>query len=126
MTHVLIDRATLEQALAALEGALDDNDFADALSVSGGVYEGLQCKDSIKALRSALANAEPAGWIAVSDRLPLEADGEVLVRMRDGRHEIAWATYWHGANTGFAEWTFRDQDEDETPTHWMPILKEQL
>ena len=80
--------------------------------------------DAIKAGRAALANAEPTGWIAVSDRLPTEADGEVLVRMRDGRPEIAWATYWHGANTGFAEWTFRDQDEDETPTHWMTILKE--
>lgn len=61
------------------------------------------------------------GWIAVSDRLPAEADGEVLVRMRDGRCEIAWATYWHGASNGFAQWTFRDPDEEEAPTHWMPI-----
>lgn len=60
-------------------------------------------------------------WIAVSDRLPLEEDGEVLVQMRDGRREIAWATYWHGASTGFAQWTFRDPDEDEVPTHWMQI-----
>jgi hypothetical protein len=68
--------------------------------------------------------AQPAvleGWIAVSDRLPLEDDGEVLVLMRDGRHEIAWATYWHGASNAFAQWTFRDPDEDETPTHWMKI-----
>ena len=60
-------------------------------------------------------------WIAVSDRVPLEEDGEVLVQMRDGRHEIAWATYWHGASNAFAQWTFRDPDEDETPTHWMTI-----
>ena len=61
------------------------------------------------------------GWIAVSDQIPLESDGEVLVRMRDGRCEIAWATYWHGASNAFAQWTFRDPDEDEAPTHWMPI-----
>lgn len=61
------------------------------------------------------------GWIAVSDQIPLESDGEVLVRMRDGRCEIAWATYWHGASNAFAQWTFRDPDEDEAPTHWMQI-----
>ena len=66
-------------------------------------------------------HGEPEGWIAVSDRLPLEEDGEVLVRMRDGRYEIAWANYWHGASNAFAQWTFRDPDEDETPTHWMKI-----
>lgn len=64
---------------------------------------------------------EPVAWIAVSDRLPTEKDGEVLVRMADGRPEIAWATYWHGSRNDFAQWTFRDPDEDETPTHWMPI-----
>jgi Protein of unknown function (DUF551) len=60
-------------------------------------------------------------WIAVSDRLPTEDDGEVLVRMRDGRHEIAWASYWHGSRNDFARWMFRDPDEDEAPTHWMTI-----
>lgn len=60
-------------------------------------------------------------WVAVSDRLPAEEDGEVLVKMRDGRCEIAWATYWHGASNDFAQWTFRDPDEYEAPTHWMLI-----
>jgi Protein of unknown function (DUF551) len=61
-------------------------------------------------------------WIPTSNRLPSESDGEVLVRMRDGTHEIAWATYWHGARNDFAQWMFRDPDmEDATPTHWMPI-----
>ena len=69
------------------------------------------------------AEQEPVAWIAVSDMLPIESDGEVLVRMSDGRCEIAWATYWHGASNDFAQWTFRDPDEDETPTHWMRIPK---
>lgn len=60
-------------------------------------------------------------WIPVRERLPLEQDGEVLVRMPDSRCEIAWATYWHGASNDFAGWCFRDPDEDEAPTHWMPI-----
>ena len=78
-------------------------------------------------IRDGLVDDEPAqrkpliDWIAVSERIPLESDGEVLVRMRDGRCEIAWATYWHGSSNAFAQWTFRDPDEDEAPTHWMPI-----
>lgn len=62
----------------------------------------------------------PAGWQPASTN-PQESDGEVLVRMPDGRPEIAWATYWHGASTGFAKWMFRDPDEDETPVAWMKI-----
>jgi len=60
-------------------------------------------------------------WIRSSERLPLEDDGEVLALMEDGRCEIAWATYWHGARTDFACWTFRDPDEDRAATHWMPL-----
>lgn len=60
-------------------------------------------------------------WVSASDRLPAEEDGEVLVKMRDGRCEIAWATYCHGASNNFAQWTFRDPDEDQAPTHWMLI-----
>ena len=135
MTQVLIDRATLEQLVAALNNAEDALNNSQAL-IAGRERFGFAkpCYGAneialgfvslaITEGRAALANAEPTGWIAVSDRLPIESDGEVLVRMQDGRPEIAWATYWHGANTGFAEWTFRDQDEDETPTHWMPIFK---
>ena len=62
-----------------------------------------------------------AQWVSSSDRVPAEDDGEVLVLMADGRCEIAWATYWHGARTDFACWTFRDPDEDRVPTHWMRL-----
>lgn len=54
---------------------------------------------------------------------PKEEDDEVLVRMADGRCEIAWATYWHGSSNAFAQWTFRDPDEDEQPVEWMRIPK---
>lgn len=45
----------------------------------------------------------------------------ILLKMRDGRCEIAWANYWHGASNAFAQWTFRDPDEEEAPTHWTHI-----
>ena len=124
MTQVLIDRATLEQLIESLE-TCSPGDYSTGYVIHPS-FDAKAVDAAITAGRAALANAEPTGWIAVSDRLPIESDGEVLVRMRDGRPEIAWATYWHGANTGFAEWTFRDQDEDETPTHWMPIFKDTL
>lgn len=79
------------------------------------------CAEVVEPLYTAPQPKREPQWIAVSDQLPTEEDGEVLVRMRDGRYEIAWATYWHGASNEFAHWTFRDPDEDETPTHWQRI-----
>ena len=63
-----------------------------------------------------------SNWIEAKKEVPSEADGEVLVRMPDGTHEIAWAAYWHGASNDFAKWMFRDPYMDYyTPTHWMRI-----
>lgn len=63
---------------------------------------------------------EPTTWKPASSPPP-ESAGEVLVRMADGRCEIAWPTYWHGSSNAFAQWTFRDPDEDEQPVEWMTI-----
>lgn len=54
MTQLLIDRATLEQFVGALEAVLDDSKYANELTVTGGVYEGLQCKEALTAGRAAL------------------------------------------------------------------------
>jgi hypothetical protein len=72
--------------------------------------------DEVRALRGEL----PAPWTPASEPPP-ESEGEVLVRMPDGRCEIAWATYWHGASNAFAQWTFRGPDETEQPVAWMRI-----
>lgn len=64
---------------------------------------------------------EQSGWVSAAERVPAENDGAVLVLMADGTCEIACASYWLGARTDFAGWTFRDPDEDQTPTHWMPL-----
>ena len=46
-------------ALEALEGVLDTyGEPLDLLSISGGTYEALQCRDAITALRAALTQSE--------------------------------------------------------------------
>lgn len=59
-----------------------------------------------------------SGWVDAAERVPLESDGEVFVRFSDDSIGIAWASYWHGANTGFAQWTFPDPDEDRRVAFW--------
>ena len=78
---------------------------------------------AVQLIDAAEVDALESPWIAVSDQLPAEGDGEVLACMGDGSFEIAWATYWHGASNTFAQWSFRDPDEDRTPVRWMRIPK---
>jgi hypothetical protein len=62
-------------------------------------------------------------WIKCSDRLPTESERTVAVLFDDGEPGVAWATYWHGARTDFAQWTFPIDElgEDRRVTHWMPL-----
>jgi hypothetical protein len=57
-------RAAAQQALEALEGVLDDSPKVLDASISGGLYEVVQCRDAITALREALAQPaqEPVAW----------------------------------------------------------------
>lgn len=49
-------RKAAEAAIEALEGVLDTyGEPLDLLSISGGAYEALQCRDAITALKAALA-----------------------------------------------------------------------
>ena len=53
-------RQAAQQALKALKGVLDDNPKVLEASISGGLYEVVQCRDAITALRTALEQqAEP-------------------------------------------------------------------
>ena len=53
-------RQAAQQALEALKGVLDDNPKVLEASISGGLYEVVQCRDAITALRTALEQqAEP-------------------------------------------------------------------
>ena len=62
-------------------------------------------------------------WIPVSERLPEESTGTVAVLFDDGQPGVAWATYWHGARSDFAEWTYPldDLGDGRSVTHWMPL-----
>ena len=99
------------------------NDVSVRLSGYGWHEQAKSFARAILALRPAQAGVQ-TGWIKASDRVPLEADGEVFVRFTDGSVGTAWATYWHGASNGFAQWSHPDPDEDRTVEYWMkpPML----
>jgi len=87
----------------------------------GAIYLGATDDDAAPQAPAAALDAGVVrdAWIAASDRVPLEADGEVFVRFTDGSIGTAWATYWHGASNDFAQWTHPDPDEDRVVSHWM-------
>ncbi len=67
----------LKLALEALEGVLDDSHKVLEASISGGLYEVVQCRDAITAIKQALA-AQPAVPDAIGpneDELPAYAAG---------------------------------------------------
>ena len=49
----------LKLALEALEGVLDDAPKVLDASIAGGLYEVIQCRDAITAIKEALAQPEP-------------------------------------------------------------------
>jgi hypothetical protein len=49
----------LKLALEALEGVLDDSPKVLDASISGGLYEVVQCRDAITAIKEALAQPAP-------------------------------------------------------------------
>ena len=57
-------REAAQDALAALNGVLDTyGEPLDKLSIAGGTFEALVCRDAITALRAVLAQPEPSpGW----------------------------------------------------------------
>jgi hypothetical protein len=66
----------LRQALEALEGVLDDSPKVLDASISGGLYEVVQCREAITAIKEALAQPkqEPLeywnaveGWVKIDE-----------------------------------------------------------
>lgn len=74
----------------------------------------------------ALEIADRFAWVPVTERLPLEEDGTVVVKLKDGSILTAWATYWHGASNEFAQWTFPYDDEDRAEVvSWAYLPKDE-
>jgi hypothetical protein len=57
-------KEALKMALEALEGVLDDAPKVLDASIAGGLYEVVQCRDAITAIKEALAQPvqEPVAW----------------------------------------------------------------
>ena len=117
MTQVLIDRATLEQLVAALE---------KSVGAMQGLYGGWRCEQPLKLAnasitqgRAALANAEPTGWqkieTAPKDRTMFVVRGFNVAVRKDYHYDTdpycVWAT-----GDGFKRWPHPFK-----PTHWMPL-----
>lgn len=62
-------------------------------------------------------------WISVEERLPSLEDGTVAVLFDDMQPGVSWASYWMGARTDFAEWTFPLDalGDGRRVTHWVPL-----
>jgi len=68
----------LRLALEALEGVLDDSPKVLDASISGGLYEVVQCRDAITAIKAALeAKDEPVAW----KLMPIEPTDQMLKAM---------------------------------------------
>ena len=58
----------LKLALEALRGVLDDEPKVLMASISGGLYEVVQCRDAIAAIKEALAQpAQQRPWVGLTD-----------------------------------------------------------
>ena len=57
----MTDRDIMKQALDALTGVLDDDPKVLMASISGGLYEVVQCRDVITALRERLSHCDRCG-----------------------------------------------------------------
>ena len=100
MTQVLIDRATLEQLVMALESL----SFAKLID---GTYADKDCKLTlaITAGRAALAGAEPAGWQTIETKPPVMEP--VLM--------------WDWKQVFIEQWWGPEFHLDKRITHWMPL-----
>jgi hypothetical protein len=66
-----MSKEAMNLALEALEGVLDDAPKVLDASIAGGLYEVVQCRDAITAIKEVLAQPEqePVGWLDSNDKL---------------------------------------------------------
>lgn len=60
-------KEALKMAMEALEGVLDDAPKVLEASITGGLYEVIQCRDAITAIKEALAQPDNQGKIQTVD-----------------------------------------------------------
>ena len=85
-------KEALKLALEALEGVLDDAPKVLDASIAGGLYEVVQCRDAITAIKEALAN-EALEKMAENARelgLDYEPPQRTWIGLTDEEIDIAW------------------------------------
>jgi hypothetical protein len=106
----------LKLALEALEGVLDDAPKVLDASISGGLYEVVQCRDAITAIKEALAQPDqnPVAW----KLMPRDATDAMLKAMdecsTEGYDERLYAG--HAASVYMAAWDALDTTPPPCPT----------
>ena len=63
-----MNKELLQQALDALIGVLDDAKDLRNASISGGLYEVIECRDAIAALREAIAQPVQQQLVPLTDK----------------------------------------------------------
>jgi hypothetical protein len=114
-------RQALELALEALEGVLDDAPKVLDASISGGLYEVVQCRDAITVIKEALAQPEQK---SVAWRLmPRDATDAMLKAMdecsTEGYDERLYAG--HAASVYMAAWDAQQPQPERYITDAMKV-----
>jgi hypothetical protein len=79
----------LKLALDALEGVLDDAPKVLNASISGGLYEVVQCREAIIAIKEALAQTqEPVAVVDVHEFYDNCANFSLLQKLPKGKHTL--------------------------------------
>ena len=101
-------KEALKMAMEALEGVLDDAPKVLEASISGGLYEVIQCRDAITAIKEALAQTEqkPVAWAMLHD------NGHYIDAIHPDEHARVEGKYIHPLYTT-AQRTWVGMTEDE-------------
>ena len=83
----------LKLALKALEGVLDDAPKVLDASIAGGLYEVIQCRDAITAIKKALANDALDKKAENARELGLDYEPEPLAFINVEQRKLEWAKY---------------------------------
>ena len=141
MTQVLIDRATLEQLVVALEDSIDcarheyETYWGHGLPTRKAQIDRMkesldQHEASITALRAALANAEPTWWQKI-ETAPKDYVTEFDGWNGDRVPNVSWAHPEYSSKGHYA-WCVSEYEhhngwvntEVKGLTHWMPLPAE--
>ncbi len=117
----------LKLALEALEGVLDDSPKVMDASVSGGLYEVVQCRDAITAIKKALAQPEPFKPDYDTEAVLVEEMQRMAKRIEDLEVEqepVAWMTRDDGDGLWYST-NFKKSDDDK-PLYASPPKRQPL